>query len=141
MADQKLLTVNVVTPDGSVYENKTSFVVFKTTIGELGVLPEHIPFLASLAIDEVRVKKLGTEDQFDEIAISGGFVEFSNNFATVVANSAERKENIDAQRAARARKRAEERLEKAKQENDADQMRRAEVSLRRAVNRLNIVGH
>lgn len=141
MADQKLLTVNVVTPDGSVYENKTPFVVFKTTIGELGVLPEHIPFLASLAIDEVRVKKPGTEDQFDEIAVSGGFVEFSNNFATVVANSAERKEDIDAQRAARAQKRAEERLEKARQENNADQMRRAEVSLRRAINRLNIVGH
>ncbi|KRM86356.1 F0F1 ATP synthase subunit epsilon [Liquorilactobacillus vini] len=141
MTDQKMLTVNVVTPDGSVYEKQTPFVIFKTTLGELGVLPDHIPFLASLAIDEVRVKQSKTDDKFDEIAVGGGFVEFSNNLATVVANSAERKENIDAARAARARKRAEERLEKAKQAHDTDQVKRAEVSLRRAINRLNIAGH
>ena len=141
MADQNLLTVNVVTPDGSVFEKQTPMVVFKTTIGELGVLPNHIPFLASLAIDEIRVKKTGTEDQFDEIAVSGGFVEFSANLATVVANSAECKEDIDSERAAKARKRAEERLEKAKQTHDADQMKRAEISLRRAINRLNVANH
>jgi F-type H+-transporting ATPase subunit epsilon len=97
--------------------------------------------LASLAIDEIRVKKTGTEDQFDEIAVSGGFVEFSANLATVVANSAECKEDIDSERAAKARKRAEERLEKAKQTHDADQMKRAEISLRRAINRLNVAKH
>nr|WP_054757528.1 F0F1 ATP synthase subunit epsilon [Liquorilactobacillus satsumensis] len=142
MAEEKLLTVNVVTPpDGSVYDEKTPMAVFKTTVGELGILPEHIPLLASLEIDEVRVKVPGTEDKFDEIAVNGGFVEFSNNIATVVANSAERKENIDLARAERARKRAQERLEKARQEQNIDKQRRAEISLRRALNRLNISKH
>ncbi|GAJ26059.1 ATP synthase epsilon chain [Liquorilactobacillus sucicola DSM 21376 = JCM 15457] len=141
MAEQSVLTVNIVTPDGSVYEEQTTMAIFKTTVGEIGVLPNHIPLLASLQIDEVRVKIDGTDDKFEEIAVSGGFVEFSNNIATVVANSAERKENIDSDRAERARKRAEEKLARAKQEHDVDTLRRAEVSLRRAVNRLNISKH
>lgn len=91
MAEQDLLTVSVVTPDGSVYEKQTRLAVFKTTVGEIGVLPNHIPLIASLEIDEVRVKVQETDDKFDEIAVSGGFVEFSGNVATVVANSAEKK--------------------------------------------------
>ncbi|KRM97566.1 ATP synthase epsilon chain [Liquorilactobacillus aquaticus DSM 21051] len=141
MAEQSVLTVNIVTPDGSVYEEQTTMAIFKTTVGEIGVLPNHVPVLASLQIDEVRVKIDGTDDKFEEIAVSGGFVEFSNNIATVVANSAELKENIDLERAERARKRAEEKLARAKQEHDVDTLRRAEVSLRRAVNRLNISKH
>ncbi|KRL39124.1 F0F1 ATP synthase subunit epsilon [Liquorilactobacillus uvarum] len=141
MAEQSVLTVNIVTPDGSVYEEKTTMAIFKTTVGEIGVLPNHIPLLASLQIDEVRVKIDGTDDKFEEIAVSGGFVEFSKNIATVVANSAELKENIDSDRAERARRRAEEKLARAKQEHDVDTLRRAEVSLRRAVNRLNISKH
>ncbi|MDV7757031.1 F0F1 ATP synthase subunit epsilon [Liquorilactobacillus mali] len=141
MAEQDLLTVSVVTPDGSVYEGQTRLAVFKTTVGEIGILPNHIPLIASLEIDEVRVKVQGTDDKFDEIAVSGGFVEFSDNVATVVANSAEKKENIDKDRAAKARERAERRLEAAKQGNDINTTKRAEIALRRAVNRMNISGH
>ena len=141
MAEQDLLTVSVVTPDGNVYESQTRLAVFKTTVGEIGILPNHIPLIASLEIDEVRVKVQGTDDKFDEIAVSGGFVEFSNNVATVVANSAEKKENIDASRATKARERAERRLESAKQNNDVDTAKRAEISLRKAVKRMNISGH
>lgn len=141
MAEQDLLTVSVVTPDGSVYEKQTRLAVFKTTVGEIGVLPNHIPLIASLEIDEVRVKVQETDDKFDEIAVSGGFVEFSGNVATVVANSAEKKEDIDTTRANKARERAEKRLEIAKQSNDVDTTKRAEISLRKAVNRINISGH
>ncbi|KRN34404.1 F0F1 ATP synthase subunit epsilon [Liquorilactobacillus mali] len=141
MAEQDLLTVSVVTPDGSVYEGQTRLAVFKTTVGEIGILPNHIPLIASLEIDEVRVKVQGTDDKFDEIAVSGGFVEFSDNVATVVANSAEKKENIDKDRAAKARERAERRLEAAKQSNDINTTKRAEIALKRAVNRINISGH
>ncbi|AUJ29970.1 MAG: F0F1 ATP synthase subunit epsilon [Liquorilactobacillus hordei] len=141
MAEQDLLTVSVVTPDGNVYESQTRLAVFKTTVGEIGILPNHIPLIASLEIDEVRIKVQGTDDKFDEIAVSGGFVEFSNNVATVVANSAEKKENIDTSRATKARERAERRLETAKQNNDVDTAKRAEISLRKAVNRINISGH
>ena len=82
MDDKSLLTVNVVTPDGVVYDNTTDLAVCKTTLGEVGIMPNRVPLLASLAIDEVRVKT--GEDSFDEISVSGGFIEFSNNVLSVV---------------------------------------------------------
>ncbi|AYC11471.1 MULTISPECIES: F0F1 ATP synthase subunit epsilon [Ligilactobacillus] len=139
MDEKSILTINVVTPDGSVYENTTDLVICKTTVGEIGIMPNHLPLLASLAIDEVRVKV--DDENFDEIAVSGGFVEFSDNNLSVVASAAERKETIDVSRAERAKQRAEKRIEEAKNENNDIDLRRAEVSLRRAINRLNISKH
>ena len=139
MDEKSILTINVVTPDGSVYENTTDVVICKTTVGEIGIMPNHLPLLASLAIDEVRVKV--DDENFDEIAVSGGFVEFSDNNLSVVASAAERKETIDVSRAERAKQRAEKRIEEAKNENNDIDLRRAEVSLRRAINRLNISKH
>ena len=139
MDEKSILTINVVTPDGSVYENTTDLVICKTTVGEIGIMPNHLPLRASLAIDEVRVKV--DDENFDEIAVSGGFVEFSDNNLSVVASAAERKETIDVSRAERAKQRAEKRIEEAKNENNDIDLRRAEVSLRRAINRLNISKH
>ena len=136
MDEKSILTINVVTPDGSVYENTTDLVICKTTVGEIGIMPNHLPLLASLAIDEARVKV--DDENFDEIAVSGGFMEFSDNTLSVVASAAERKETIDVSRAERAKQRAEKRIEEAKNENNDIDLRRAEVSLRRAINRLNI---
>ena len=50
MDEKSILTINVVTPDGSVYENTTDLVICKTTVGEIGIMPNHFPLLASLAI-------------------------------------------------------------------------------------------
>lgn len=136
MSDKPELTVSVVTPDGKVYEKKTSFVICKTIEGELGIMPNHVPVLASLAIDEIRVQT--AENKYDEIAVSGGFLEFSDNVLSIVASAAERKENIDTSRAKRARDRAEKRIEQAKNAHDIDELKRAEVSLKRAINRIKI---
>ena len=140
MDEKSILTINVVTPDGSVYENTTDLVICKTTVGEIGIMPNHLPLLASLAIDEVPIR-ISIDENFDEIAVSGGFVEFSDNTLSVVASAAERKETIDVSRAERAKQRAEKRIEEAKNENNDIDLRRAEVSLRRAINRLNISKH
>ena len=125
MDDKSLLTVNVVTPDGVVYDNTTDLAVCKTTLGEVGIMPNRVPLLASLAIDEVRVKT--GEDSFDEIAVSAGV-----RGQQII---------IDASRAERARARAEKRIATAKETHNVDDLRRAEVSLRRAMNRLNISKH
>ena len=136
MDEKPVLTVNVVTPDGSVYEDTTDLVICTTTVGQVGIMPNRLPLLASLAIDKIRVKT--GEDTFDEVAVSGGFIEFSNNVLSVVASAAERKEEIDTSRAERARKRAEARIAKAKENHDDNELKRAEVSLRRAINRLSV---
>ncbi|MFC6181463.1 F0F1 ATP synthase subunit epsilon [Lactiplantibacillus daowaiensis] len=142
MADNaNSLTVSIVTPDGQVYENKTPMLIVRTIDGELGILPNHIPVIASLAIDEVRIKQVETDQEDDEIAVNGGFVEFSNNTATIVADSAERQNDIDVARAENARKRAESRIQAAQQKHDDAELARAQVALRRAMNRLNVAHH
>ena len=142
MADNaKSLTVSIVTPDGQVYENKTPMLIVRTIDGELGILPNHIPVIASLAIDEVRIKQLESDQEDDEIAVNGGFVEFSNNTATIVADSVERQNDIDVARAENARKRAETRIQNAQQKHDDAELARAQVALRRAMNRLNVARH
>ncbi|AKP63697.1 F0F1 ATP synthase subunit epsilon [Levilactobacillus koreensis JCM 16448] len=139
MADnQSVLSVSIVTPDGRVYEGDSDLLVVKTTIGELGIMPNHVPLIASLEVDETRVK-LG--DHEDEIAVNGGFIEFSDNVATIVADSAERQDDIDVDRAQSARQRAEETIKKAQESHDPDTLARAEVALRRAINRINVANH
>ena len=139
MDAKSVITVNIVTPDGSVYDEATDLVICKTTVGELGIMPNHIPTLAALTIDRVRVRK--GEDQFDEIAVSGGFMEFSDNTLSIVASAAEKSEDIDTNRAQRAKERAEKRIAHAKESHNVDELKRAEVSLRRAINRISISRH
>lgn len=139
MADSSVLTVSIVTPDGQVYENdQVSMLVVKTKDGQLGILPNHVPVIASLSIDEVRIKHSDIEDA---VAVNGGFVEFSDNVATIVADTAENESDIDVARAESARKRAEETIRKAQQVHDNSELRRAQISLRRAINRINVSKH
>lgn len=141
MADeQSVLTVSIVTPDGNVYDNEhAKMLVVKTQLGELGILANHVPVIASLAVDEARVQT-ADGDKPDEIAVNGGFVEFSDNVATIVADSAECQDDIDVNRAQDAKKRAEARIQKAQADKDKDALLRAEVALRRAINRINVAG-
>lgn len=141
MADeQSVLTVSIVTPDGNVYDNEqVKMLVVKTQLGELGIMANHVPVIASLAFNEARIQSANS-DQKDEIAVNGGFIEFSDNVATIVADSAEKQEEIDVERAQNAKKRAEARIKKAQDAHDKDELARAEVALRRAINRINVAG-
>lgn len=130
----KTIKVSVVTPDGPVYEADVEMVSTKAKSGELGILPGHIPLVAPLEIGAVRLKKDG---RTEFIAVSGGFLEVRPDKVTVLAQAAERAENIDVARAKAAKERAERRLQ-AKQD-DVD-FKRAELALRRALNRLDVAG-
>jgi len=136
--NQSVLSVSIVTPDGRVYENDGELLVIKTKLGQLGIMPNHVPVISSLEVDEVRVKHDGEED---EIAVNGGFLEFSDNVATIVADSAERQDDIDVGRAESARDRAQAAIKKAQEAHDDDTLARAEVALRRAINRINVANH
>ncbi|MCH5464708.1 F0F1 ATP synthase subunit epsilon [Levilactobacillus tujiorum] len=139
MADNRsVLSVSIVTPDGRVYEHDGELLVIKTKLGQLGIMPNHVPVISSLEVDEVRIKHDGEED---EVAVNGGFLEFSDNVATIVADSAERQDDIDVGRAESARDRAQAAIKKAQEEHDADTLARAEVALRRAINRINVANH
>ncbi|MGX7058735.1 F0F1 ATP synthase subunit epsilon [Vagococcus humatus] len=131
-----LVQVEVVTPNGLVYEHEAKMVIGRTTEGDIGIMANHAPIIVPLVIDEVRIK---LDDGTQEIiAVSGGIMEVRDNVITVLVDSAEKAEDIDVPRAERAKQRAEKRIQEAKEQKNADKLRRAEVSLRRAINRINI---
>ncbi|MFC4802490.1 F0F1 ATP synthase subunit epsilon [Neobacillus sp. GCM10023253] len=132
----KTIKVSVVTPDGPVYESDVEMVSTKAKSGELGILPGHIPLVAPLEIGAVRLKLAGGNQE--QIAVSGGFLEVRPEQVTVLAQAAEKASDIDIERAQRAKERAEQRLQQAQQEHV--DFKRAELALRRAVNRLNVAG-
>lgn len=127
----KTLTVSVVTPDGPVLEDDYEMVSCKAETGELGILPGHIPLVSPLTISALRLKK---GDREDLVAISGGFIEVRPDKVSVLTQSAEQSDEIDIDRALEAKKRAEKRLAEQK---DLDKVR-AETSLSRAINRIEI---
>jgi F-type H+-transporting ATPase subunit epsilon len=128
----KTIKVSVVTPDGPVYEADVEMVSTKAKSGELGILPGHIPLVAPLEISAVRLKK---EGKTQYIAVSGGFLEVRPDKVTILAQAAERAEDIDVARAKAAKERAERRLQS--KDDDID-FKRAELALKRALNRLNV---
>jgi F-type H+-transporting ATPase subunit epsilon len=137
LADNSVITVSIVTPDGKVYEHTASMIVVSTQSGQLGIMANHVPIIATLDVDETRVKY---DDKEDDIAVNGGFLEFSNNVATIVADSAETQNDIDIARAEKAKKNAQQRIEEARQRQDKAALDRAQVALRRAINRINVAG-
>ncbi|PJW19923.1 F0F1 ATP synthase subunit epsilon [Geobacillus thermodenitrificans] len=130
----KTIRVSVVTPDGPVYEGDVEMVSVKAKSGELGILPGHIPLVAPLEISAACLKKDGKTSY---VAVSGGFLEVRPDKVTILAQAAERAEDIDVLRAKAAKERAERRLQS--QQDDID-FKRAELALKRAMNRLNVAG-
>ncbi|MBM7585266.1 F-type H+-transporting ATPase subunit epsilon [Bacillus pakistanensis] len=128
----KTLKVNIVTPDGPVYDSEVEMVSTKAMSGELGILPGHIPMVAPLQIGAVRLKN-GNNTEL--VAVSGGFLEVRPEQVTILAQAAEKAEGIDIERAKEAKNRAESRLQA--QQGDLD-FRRAELALKRAMNRINV---
>jgi|SRR5579875_5839 len=127
------LTVEVVTGDRVVYrEDEVDMVVAPGADGMLGILPRHAPIISLLAMGEMRVVK----DRHEEpLTIFGGFLEVAHNVVRVLADTAERAEEIDVARAEAARQRAETRL--SQRAGDIE-IARAEMALRRALIRLKV---
>ena len=128
------LHLEIVTPDGTVLSCDAEYVSVPGAEGVFGVLPGHIPFLSALAVDALHYEA-GDETRY--VFLSGGFAEVLGNTVTVLAESAEKAENIDFARAEAARKRAEERL--ARKDGDLNEIR-AQGALSRAVRRLALRG-
>ncbi len=127
------LSVEIVTAERSIYSQEgVDEVVAPGEAGEFAVLPQHAAFITTLAPGEMRIIKGGDEEA---MAITGGFFEVRNDRIVVLADAAERIEEIDVARAEAARQRAEELLSKRDEVVD---MARAEADLRRALLRLKV---
>lgn len=130
------IRLEVVTAERVVYSGDVDMVLAPGTEGQLGILPSHSPLLTALTYGELLIRKAGEEDE--SLAIGGGFMEVLPDRLTVLADSAERAEEIDLERAEAARRRAEERLKQLPHgEEDFD---RTEAALRRSMIRLKVGG-
>jgi F-type H+-transporting ATPase subunit epsilon len=90
-----LLRLDIVTVERLAYSADVDMVVAPGIEGQLGILPRHAPLLTALTYGELRVKREGQEESF---AISGGFMEVQPDRVTVLADTAERAEEIDLER-------------------------------------------
>ena len=131
--DEKAFQLDIVTPKKIVLSSEVTSFSAPGTVGGFQVLRNHAPLLSSITIGEVKVvDKAGSETRF---ATSGGFVEVRDNKVVMLAETAERADQIDLQRAEESRSRAAKRLEERKVEIDFE---RAKSSLLRAQNRLHV---
>ncbi|HBB36484.1 MAG: ATP synthase F1, epsilon subunit, F-type H+-transporting ATPase subunit epsilon [Candidatus Moranbacteria bacterium GW2011_GWC1_45_18] len=104
MAAENKIKFKIVTPERTVYEAEIDQVTLPTQDGEITVLAHHIPLISVLQAGELVAKKDGEEIA---MAVSGGMVEVRKNELTILADTAERAEEIDVKRAEEARARAE----------------------------------
>lgn len=125
--------IDVVTAERLVFSEDADIVLVPGVEGEMGILPHHAHLMTAIQPGEIMVRK-GTEEYF--LAVSGGFLEVKPDHITILADAAERAEEIDIARAEAAKKRAEERMtHRAAGEIDTA---RAEASLHRAIARLKV---
>ena len=116
------MRLDIVTAEKLVYSDEVSSVVAPGAEGQLGILPNHAPLLTSLKPGELKVLKEGEETN---IAVSGVFLEVLKNVVTILADTAERAEDIDVERAEAALKRAQEKVNSSESDLDLERAIRA----------------
>ena len=125
------LSLNIVTPNGSVYDrDDVELAVMQTTAGEIGVMFGHIPTVAALKTGYVKINFDGGSEF---IAVSEGFVEIRQHKLSIIVQTAEAAKDIDVDRAQTAKTKAESHLNN---EQNSGDLHRAERALERANNRL-----
>ena len=128
------LNLEIITPEKPVFKDQIEAVTIPGTMGSFQVLKDHAPLISSFDVGIIKVKNNSKENFF---TTSGGTIEVNENQVLVLADSIENINDIDENRAEKARQRAEERLKKKSEENIDEA--RARAALNRALNRLNAV--
>ena len=128
------IKLEVVTPEKSVVSESAQIVMAPGILGEFGVLSGHTPFLTTLKTGALKYKDESGSERF--VFVSSGFAEALPDRVTVLAESAERRKDIDVERAKSAAQRAEERIQSGGKDLDPD---RAKAALLRAISRLQLV--
>lgn len=119
MANNKI-QFKIVTPERTVFEDTIDQVTLPVMDGEVTILPNHRSYIAALKAGEIVVKSAGKEIS---MAVAGGFIEFNQNNLVVLADKAERAEEIDLARAEEAKKRAEELMKERVSMDDTEYAR------------------
>lgn len=132
---QTSFLLEVVTPERPILSDEVTELVAPGSEGYFGVLPGHIPFITTLTIGELTYWK-GRDER--HLAVIWGYAEVRGDKVIVLAETAERAEEIDPERARKARERAEGRLKEWASGAETVDHARAEAALRRALTRLDV---
>lgn len=128
----KTFQLEIVTPERVQWSAECNSLRVPTLDGYVGILANHAPLVTVLSVGEIRVTQ---EDRCVRLAAAGGFMEVSQNKATILADTAERADEIDIPRAEAAERRARQRLDDRGKDVDGQ---RARAALFRALNRLRV---
>jgi F-type H+-transporting ATPase subunit epsilon len=128
------LRCQILTAERIVFDASVEMVVAPGIEGQLGILPGHAPLITALTYGELVIHRAGEEDEF--IAIGGGFVEVGPKHVTILADAAERADEIDITRAEEARRRAQETMSQKRKEGE--DLARAVAALRHSTVRLKV---
>ena len=126
------MKLEIVTAERAVFSDEVDLILAPGVEGQLGILPHHAPLMSALVPGELVVRKSGNEYS---LAIGGGFMEVRSDRVIVLADAAERAEEIDMLRAEQAKRRAQEKLAHSVSAEEAFE---AEAALRRALARLEV---
>ena len=130
------IKLKVVTPEKTVIEQEVYQATLPVVSGEVTILPHHVPYIGTLRPGEIvlRAEQNGVESS---LATSGGFVEFHDDVLSILADTAERAEEIDLARAEEARKRAED-LKKERVTMDDEEYARTAAMLEKELVRVKV---
>lgn len=128
----KKIQIEITCPDRDFYSGEADMLIVRTLDGDMAVMADHEPYVSPIAIGPFKVindseKKIG--------AMAGGFLHVGDNKVSVISNSVEWDYEIETNRALAAKERAEKRLRDRTADLD---LRRAELALKKAINRINV---
>ena len=129
-----MIHCRIVTPHGVYKEMETPIINIETDEGQRGILPNHMPLVTMLKIGKMETEEKGKRQEY---AVAGGLFYFRENLAEILTDAIENKDEIDVERAARAKERAEQRL---KSDDPNFDLQRARIALQKAINRMNVKG-
>ncbi len=124
--------LQIVTPDGLMFEGKAQKIIVRTTEGDVGILAKHTNYVAALAIG---VARIFTQEGERKGACAGGMLSVTDGAVRIAASTFEWGEDIDVDRAKRAKEKAEKRLAESKQSEFEHNL--AEIKLKKSLARLN----
>jgi len=123
------LTLRVLAPDQSVFDDTADEIILPSTTGLLGVLPGHISMVTAIDIGVLRVLKNGN---WDSIALTGGFAEVESDEVTVLVNKAEMGKNIDSNKAEAELEQAKNQLSQTQDQVSSPEKIKAQEALNKA---------
>jgi F-type H+-transporting ATPase subunit epsilon len=130
------MDLEIVTPEKTIFKETIDEIALNTADGEIAVLSNHVNLFTKVMPGEVAIKYQKNKEIF--MAITGGFLEVSNNKVTLLADYAVRAEDISVDKAVEAQKRAEAVLKKAKENVDAHDFATAQAELGKAILELHV---